>query len=96
MSEMVERIARAICYAHAYTMFFDHPEEERVAQARAHEERDWQTFVHAAKEGISAMREPTEAMLDAADNTDIEVGEYLIRQPHARLCWQAMIDEALK
>jgi hypothetical protein len=69
---------------------------ERVARAIAYSETAdpemWSAFVEVARAAIAAMREPTEAMLQAASNAP--------REPFAptepRDTWQAIIDEALK
>jgi hypothetical protein len=89
VSEMVEQVARAIsdarqvrAYGRVLTMWRA-PEmsesiiEERLGDARA---------------AIAAMREPTQAMIEAAYN---EVGQ---DTDHFQIAaaWQAMIDEMLK
>jgi hypothetical protein len=76
MSEMAERVARAMHgnrYEWPRPEFAEHREDYREMARRA----------------IAAMREPTEAMLNAANSE--EVGH-----PWATLAWRAMIDAALK
>ena len=51
MSEMVERVARAIATARGYGL-----------DANGEDTGDWQMFVDHARAAIEAMREPTEAM----------------------------------
>ncbi len=72
MSEMVERVARALFLA-------EHPTAEWSAgRARM----KWFALAEAA---IAEMREPTEAMIEAADNRWISCGDL----------WVKMIDAAL-
>jgi hypothetical protein len=74
MSEMVERVAKHIA----------------LALAEAHAEREVpepDDFRKAARAAIEAMQEPTEAMVEAGDETLADC---------ARRHWEAMIDEALK
>ena len=102
MSEIVERVARAICRA-GICGPKDHLDEQ--------EDRSWRKFELEARAAIAAMREPTRVMVNAAWN-DFEYSPTgtLIREPstcHAEpnddlSCdtayevWQAMIDAALK
>jgi hypothetical protein len=52
-----------------------------------------QTYVRAARAAIEAMREPTEAMLDAGKRTDVAGTEH---REGIAACWRAMIIEALR
>jgi hypothetical protein len=73
---------------------------ERVARATHNHSREhansWDELLpyyhnkyrQDARAAIAAMREPTEAMINAGDRTDHDV--------EAATVWQAMIDEALK
>ena len=91
MSEMVERVARAIW-------------QESVGRADWYK---WETFrpdawgrclsMAQARAAIEAMREPTEAMIEAARNEDDPgfCDEPGFAAPH-KDAWQAMIDAALK
>jgi len=58
--EMVERVARAIVRAGAASGASDPDDLEKVI------EFSWPHHVHIASAAILAMREPTEAMVDAA------------------------------
>lgn len=81
MSEMIERVARAICRA-GICGPRDHLNEQ--------EDRNWRKFELEARAAIAAMREPTEAMITAAD---VEVHSDFL-PPH--MTWERMIDAALK
>jgi hypothetical protein len=81
MNEMVERVARAMykgCDDDAR-----HPTWDEVDHAFHN------LWLRAARIGIAAMREPTEAMLEASPPI---AGE----NPSKYEIWQAAIDEALK
>lgn len=107
MSEMVERVARAIALArgmdpggNSVTAFQGAPRDCRV----------WETLVPSARAAIEAMREPTEAMLKAAHQQAYEVvaeeiGDadpalvFVDEEENARTVTRyhrAMIDAALK
>lgn len=50
-----------------------------------------------AKAAIEAMREPTDAMMLAAEKAEPQLECFLIKEESpSYLVWQAMIDEALK
>lgn len=85
MSEMVERVARALADLDA-----DYEPDEIL---EGDDFPFWQYFKHDARVVIAAMREPTEAMLHAAWAVydDDWCGE-----TNALNMWQAQIDEALK
>ncbi len=92
---MVERVARAICAATNIAMegvtevVLDNPDFVIPAHKRTDGKAlpRWQLYVPKARAAIAAMREPTEAMIDA---TGSDWGSQLEDN------WQAMIDEALK
>lgn len=71
-SEIITRVAKAMAEAAGFSW-------EHCAQSQW--ERD-------ARAGISAMREPTEAMVSAADPHGIIVADF-------KSAWQTMIDEVL-
>ena len=88
MSEMIERVAKAIVEKinelEGYgTSWEDAPPEQREA------------MYPLARAVMEAIREPTAAMLEAEPDDD---GEFSKENSifHARQFWQAMIDEALK
>lgn len=88
MSEMVDRVARAIYLSPLGG--HDDPSAPRWDELR---ESHKDGFRDNARAAIEAMRLPTEAMVDAADTKDIETCQYCASgQEH----WQAMIDQALK
>lgn len=80
MSEMIDRVAKAICRAEIGSIGpYGFDLEETGQQSAAH----WRSLARAA---IAAMREPTQVMLDAGwDSRSVP-----------RYCWENMIDEALK
>ena len=71
MDDMIERVARAIGRAELL------PDDA---------DRHWKRFEIHARAAIEAMREPTEAMCEAADVVECNQPECI---------WQAMIDAAL-
>lgn len=73
MSEMIERVARALFIE------YGHEPEEWCEAHRVH-------YIAVARAAIAAMREPTEAMVDASG-----MGSQLTSG-----MWSAMIDAALK
>jgi hypothetical protein len=85
MSEMVERVARAL---YAIRM-------EVAEGAGLHEPYTWETDNNAYREhclrearaAIKAMREPTQGMLDCRDA--------FVKADDARIVWQLQIDAAL-
>lgn len=91
MSEMVERVARAICLETPGCKIGNRrPDDTDTLGA----EPLWHSFISSARAAIATMREPTGKMLDATD--DIDIGEYALWSSKAREIWQAMIDEELK
>jgi hypothetical protein len=64
------------------------PMIERIARAIAENRGtgDWRSFLPAARAAVSAMREPTVDMLEAATPPDASDWGYLPEE------WQAMID----
>jgi hypothetical protein len=82
MSEMVERVARALCRSKSAA--------QPGGWIERHINENWPVFMDDARTAIEAMREPTEAMLTAAHvhgkNHAIEM----------RQAWRDMIDEVLK
>lgn len=94
MTEMVERVARAI---------FEDAEAQMVAEKHLDKPRDWDrifpwfrnSHIQYARAAIAAMREPTEAMqtVGAAGLGVSDEGDICF---NARQAWQDMIDVALK
>lgn len=79
--KMVERVARALWRTAADTF----PPSVQASP------EGWRTQIAAAKVAIAAMREPTEAMIEASNR------EWDGRMSHRSSgAWQAMIDAALK
>jgi hypothetical protein len=89
MSEMVDRAVKAIAEKFAPAIDMRAPYAKVMVAA-------------AARAVIEALREPTEAMIDAVDvsgETDAGGGNnatYLVGKEEAAAVWRAMIDEALK
>ena len=83
MSEMIERVARAMC-AHGG---FD--ADDRMANDGAR----WTYYVPLVVASIKAMREPTEAMIEKGSDAR-KPGNSRWGNSHGS--WKAMIDEAMK
>lgn len=87
---MIEQVARAIAKAQGFDgdqlldFAGDWPDNF---------EFDW---VELAKAAIQAMREPTEAMIEAGRYVEDGSGDYSIGKDPAINVWQFMIDAALK
>lgn len=82
MSELVERVAKAIFMSQYLVEESDWP--DRVQFCCSH---DANAFRDSAKAAIEAMREPTDEMIDAVGS---DWGS------HLKDNWETMIDEALK
>ena len=85
MSEIVERVARALMAADP-----DPGDHRFVRHDPGPCLQVWQAYEKDARLAITAMREPTEAMEGVGSDLD-DVHGHLT----ARLMWRAMIDEAL-
>jgi len=106
MSEMVERVARAICVAHGVNPDAPTPVFETfrdsfggfAAMQTGRTEPSWHREKKAARAAIEAMREPTEEMLAAGQWTisdNLTVSVCVENNRKAREIWQSMIDAAL-
>ena len=86
MSEMVERVARAICKAKG-----QNPDDPRWIRypGPTYEGIAWHAHEDSARAAIAAMREPIEAMINSAHDRIAGEGEIAD-------VWCAMIDEALR
>lgn len=84
MTEMIERVARAFCEGQG--MLWDNLFPNTKALLR-----------YQARTAILAMREPTEAMMEAGAHPGSGGGpdECWMHPPEARTAWKAMIDAAL-
>lgn len=111
MSEMIERIAKAMCNGGSMIWWEEFPasrgpdstEHNPVNRAR----NDW--WRDRARDALAAMRIPTEEMIDGADDAFHEAlrkhGEYNERagispgsfasSPFSEAIWPAMVDSAL-
>jgi hypothetical protein len=89
MSEIVERVARAIYLVPVGGR--EDPYAQRWDELR---EKHQDAFRAIARAAIEAMREPTEAMMAGVDCAG-EKAEWLSGKAW-KVGWQAMIDEALK
>lgn len=95
MSGMVERVARAV-------LAFMVEEDPSTTSWDNAPVQGREGLMRLARVAIKAMREPTEAMIDAVDvsgETDAGGGNnatYLVGKEEAAAVWRAMIDEALK
>ena len=87
MSEMIERVARAL-----------EADYIRTSGVRLDMNPSWAPFRQSARAAIEAMREPTDKMLTAGGSVDAghawSPKKELVASPGS--VWTAMIDEALK
>ena len=92
MTSLIERIARAKaarCHAERLKRRAD---DLCVVEAV---ERDWRRFAADIRETLEALREPSEAMIDAG--WDAVEGAFAVDLPvDPATYWRAMIDEALR
>lgn len=91
MSEMVERVARALCLSKMNGPSYPEGFRERRV------EQNWHLFTDQARIAIEAMKEPTEAML----KVEMDLGGYGFGDGECdsadpREIWTAMCKEALK
>jgi hypothetical protein len=104
MSEMIERVARALCKLHGLD-----PDEESpsvvvkqmagygaVGSFSGPPESHWRAYVPVATAAIEAMREPTEAMINAAYSSDPLSCDVEFAKDVYPPIWNGMINEALK
>jgi hypothetical protein len=96
MSEMVERVARALhAQYHGAMMAGGAAETAEVAWKRADASGDHDQWRAEARAAIEAMREPTDAMIEAAVTAD--AAEPIHFGAHEAIAmWRAMIDAAVK
>jgi hypothetical protein len=85
MSEMVERVARAI-YDAGQMRFHTEPWDTRIAETQ-------ENYRALARAAITALREPIEAMMSSIDWSEYE---HEFGPAEARLIWETFIDAALK
>lgn len=85
MSEIVERMARALWDACRIPVCFD-----------AGNLRGQEKFRQLARIAIEALHEPTEAMIDAGADVGINFDEYRIGENASREVWGLMINAALE
>lgn len=95
MSEMTERVARAICgYPFdLYDRIKDDPNEAKDQGLLLEQMEGWRVTARAA---IEAMREPTIPMLHAAYSLMDGEPNCECMNPGLYVEWKTMIDEALK
>jgi hypothetical protein len=89
MSEMVERVSRAICVANGEDPDKMYPYVDpgsKVLCSFGVYQPQWFHVLPLARAAIAAMREPTKAMIESAEVEAVYPAEH----------WRTMIDEALK
>lgn len=107
MSEMVERVARAMCRQHNLDGFgLDITEDDHITRyVNNTVDKEWPKWSREARAAIEAMREPTDAMLDAAcdglvdpdgNPVDVDCSFRADLRADAKTEWQDVIDAALK
>jgi hypothetical protein len=79
MNEMIERVARALCLRRGKI--------DGESDLGDYVERHWSCHTEEARDAIAAMREPTEAMVEAAGDAKNSDWDEI---------WHPMIDAALK
>ena len=87
MSEMVDRVARALCKADALTLAWG---DNRDARVDAYVKSEWMGWLDHARAAIAAMREPTAAMTHRA----FRYADAVIRRADIEDAWRHMIDAA--
>lgn len=85
---MVERVARAICAEGVSCEVGSFSPDSRETLTG---EPLWRSYVSSARAAIAALREPTEAMVEAAESRQLSVHEPL----PAETAWRLMIAAAL-
>lgn len=83
--DMVERVARALCREQHIQRYGS--EMWREGELDQKVEGYWRHHIIGARAAIAAMREPTEAMIGAANRNN---------HPRDIDTWKTMVDEALK
>lgn len=94
MSEMVERVARALAAAE----FYQFPETDKFIEANWHQFAPElaERYRIRARAAIAAMREPTEVMVEAGyQPSGFEPSDVGVSHEDASDLYQAMIDAAL-
>lgn len=102
MSVMIERLTQVV-NSHSWTCVLEggaitfHRDRPGVAISThaTEDEAKHAAEVLNVRAVLSAMREPTEAMVEAGASVDINGGEYRLGDNPAIECWQAMIDHML-
>jgi len=97
----LERAARALWVENGRPYHMDEPSP---SMAVPEQRPDWQRFVPQARAVLMAIREPSEAMvqawldapLDLPEGVSFEAPAEIIDPYHARSDWRAMIDAALE
>jgi hypothetical protein len=84
MSEMVERVAKALSIADG-----NHPD---ACSNDEDSQPIWHLYTADARAAIEAMREPTQAMIHAGQNTYCDHGD---QNCGCAVSWSAMIESAL-
>lgn len=90
---MVEKVARIIS---VYSM--DDPDDMTNAYPGGPLYPQWKEYEAVAKDILAAMREPTDGMVDAPYDADIDFGPGGTGdvQANPRNVWRAMIDKAIQ
>lgn len=108
MSEMVERVARAICVANKEDPDKEYPyvsPESGVLASYGVYQPQWVQILPLARAAINALREPTQEIIDAAEPAMRKVNHIVAHaggvqwdndEPPLAPAWRAMIDACLK
>lgn len=94
MSEMIKKVAKAICREHIINVrYFDNKSEEYLQKAV---EDNYCDFLKIAMIAIEAMREPTDSQRNEYYKIKIEAGNLPINSCFMDAEWERMIDAVLK
>lgn len=85
MTSMIERVARALMKADIGPLITDEPDH-------------WEAWIPDARAALSALADPTEEMIDKADDAFIKwtSDDYWPSNETYKIIWQAMIQEAMR
>lgn len=106
MSEMIERVARAICVSDGLDPDRKFKSSD-ISDGKAPHELAWHEYQPAARAAVEAMRVPTEAQLEAAEEIVVGYDDFACGDGNIYLgipgypqkasdVWSALIDAALK
>ena len=98
MTDMIERVARALFVAGQYEWHMAAPDDAEIdrAWAAAKAKPHGRTWIDMARAAIATMREPTPAMAEAGGLEVFSCSDGDPSAEKAAAAWPAMIDAALE